>query len=99
MLTRIISGIIASAVLIVVLLLPSYVLAIAAIAASIIGLFEFSNAMKKKNINIDLPVSIISAVIIMGKAYGFTIPVDFFPELSEFLTKIFAANNQMHFIF
>ena len=41
MLTRIISGIIASAVLIVVLLLPSYVLAIAAIAASIIGLLNF----------------------------------------------------------
>lgn len=99
MLTRIISGIIASAVLIVVLLLPSYVLAIAAIAASIIGLFEFSNAMKKKNINIDLPVSIISAVIIMGKAYGFTIPVDFFPELSEFLTKVFAANNLNAFFY
>jgi phosphatidate cytidylyltransferase len=99
MLTRIISGIIASAILIVLLLLPSYVLAIAALAASIIGLFEFSNAMKKRNINIDLPVSVISAVIIMGKAYGVTIPAELFPELSGILKKIFAANNLNAFLY
>jgi len=99
MLTRIISGIIASAVLIVLLLLPSYVLAFAALIASIIGLFEFSNAMKNRNINIDLPVSIISAVIIMGKAYGVAIPVDGFPEISGILTKIFTANNLNAFFY
>lgn len=99
MLTRIISGIIASAILIALLLLPSYVLAIVALVASIIGLFEFSNAMKQKNINIDLPVSIISAFIIMGKAYGVTIPVDFFPELSGFLAKIFAVDNLNAFFY
>ena len=87
MLTRIISGIIASAILIVLLLLPSYVLAIAALAASIIGLFEFSNAMKQRNINTDLPVSVISAAIIMGKAYGVTIPAELFPELSGILKR------------
>ncbi|NLE25814.1 MAG: phosphatidate cytidylyltransferase [Clostridiaceae bacterium] len=99
MLTRIISGIIASAILIALLLLPSYVLAMVALAASIIGLFEFSNAMRKRNINIDLPVSIVSTVIIMGKAYGITIPVEIFPKLSGFLTKIFAANNLNAFFY
>jgi len=99
MLTRIISGTIASAILIVLLLLPSYVLAVAALTASIIGLFEFSNAMRNRNINIDLPVSIISAVIIMGKAYVVTIPADHFPELSGILTKIFAANNLNAFFY
>ncbi len=99
MLTRIISGIIASVILIALLLLPSYVLAIVALAASIIGLFEFSNAMRKRNINIDLPVSIISAVIIMGKAYGFTIPIELPPEISVLLYKIFAVNNLNAFVY
>ncbi|NLX63170.1 MAG: phosphatidate cytidylyltransferase [Clostridiaceae bacterium] len=99
MLTRIISGTIASAILIVLLFLPSYVLAVAALIASIIGLFEFSNAMKNRNINIDLPVSIISAVIFMGKAYGITIPTEHFPELSGIFTKIFAANNLNAFFY
>jgi len=99
MLIRIISGTIASAILIVLLFLPSYAVAVAALIASIIGLFEFSNALKNRKINIDLPVSIISAVIIMGKAYGVTIPADVFPELSGLLTGIFAANNLNAFFY
>lgn len=96
MLIRIISGIIAAGILIALLLLPPYVLAITALAASIIGLIEFSNAMKQKNISIDLPVSIISAVVIMGKAYGVTIPVD---GVSELFTKIFATEKLNAFFY
>lgn len=99
MLKRIISGIIAAAILIVLMLLPQHVLAFTALAASIIGLLEFSHAMKQRNINIDLPVSIISAVVIMGNACGVTIPVDIFPGLTGFLTKVFAAKNLNAFFY
>ncbi|MGI6123504.1 MAG: phosphatidate cytidylyltransferase [Acetivibrionales bacterium] len=99
MLRRIISGIIAGAILIVLMLLPPYVLALTALVASIIGLFELSNALKQKNIHIDMFVSIVSAVVIMGKAYGVTIPVDIFPGLSEFFTKAFAVENLNAFFY
>lgn len=93
MLTRIISGFIAAAVLVVLLLLPPYVLAITVLAASIIGLFEFHRALKNKNINIDLPVSIIAAVVIAGKAYGSTLSSGCYPELSVFLQRVFALEH------
>jgi phosphatidate cytidylyltransferase len=90
---RIISGIIAAAVLIILLLLPPYALALTALAASSIGLLEFHNALKKKNINTDLTVSFISAVVITGKAYGSTLSPQLLPKLSGFLQKIFALEN------
>ncbi len=93
MLTRIISGIIAAAVLVVILILPPYVLAATVMAASIIGLFEFSKALKNKNTNIDLPVSIIAAIAISGKAYVSTLPLGLYPELSVFLKRVFALEN------
>ena len=90
MLTRIISGVIGGAGLIAILLLPPYVLALTALVASIIALFEFSKAMKMKGINIDIIVSSISAVAIVGKAYGATLSQELFPNLSELFSKIFA---------
>lgn len=93
MLTRIISGIIAAAVLITLLLLPAYVIALTALFASIVGLYEFSKAMKQKNIHIDLPVSFIAALIIAGKAYGATLSAEKFPVLTEIFIKIFAEKN------
>ncbi len=90
MLIRTISGVIAATVLIGLILLPPYVLAVTVMAASIIGLYEFSKAMKQKNIHVDLPVSIIAAVAIMGKAYGSTLPVQVSPVLSQVLAKVFA---------
>lgn len=89
MLTRIVSGVIGGAALIAVLLLPPYVLAVVAVAASIIGLFEFSNAMKKKGIHIDLIISCIAAVAIIGKAYGATLSKEVFPVLSDVFANVF----------
>lgn len=93
MLTRTISGIIALIILVVLLLLPPYILTILALAVSIIGIIEFSNAMKLKNIRIDVPISIIASVIIIGKAYGSTLSQNLFPALSGLLVKIFASQN------
>lgn len=91
--TRIISGIIAAAVLVLLLLLPPYVLAITVLAASAIGLFEFHKALKNKNINTDLAVSLISAVVITGKAYGSTLSSQLFPKSSVLLQRIFTLKN------
>jgi phosphatidate cytidylyltransferase len=91
--TRIISGVIALSILAVLLFLPPYVLAILVLTVSIIGLVEFSKAMKQKNIKIDLPVSIIAAAAIMGKAYGSTLPKQLFPVLSDVFTAIFASQH------
>jgi phosphatidate cytidylyltransferase len=88
MLTRIISGIIGAAVLIGVLLLPPYVLAVVVAAAAIIGLFEFAQAMKHKEIHIDLVVSAIAAVAIVGKAYGSTLSRELFPVLSHVFANV-----------
>ncbi len=99
MLVRTISGVIAAAVLVGLLLLPPYVLGVTALVASVIGLFEFSQAMKHKNIHVDLPVSCIAAVAIIGKAYGATLPVQRFPVLSEVLAKIFAMEYLQALLF
>lgn len=93
MLIRTISGIIAFSILVVLLLLPQYVLAILVLAVSIIGLFEFSNAMKQKGIHVDLPASCIAAVAIVGRAYGITLPKQLFPVLSDTFSKIFASQH------
>ncbi len=90
MLIRIISGIIGAAVLVAILLLPPYVLAVAAAVASIIGLFEFAKAMKQKGIQIDLVVSSVAAVAIVGKAYGATLSKELFPGLSTVFSNVFA---------
>ena len=82
MLTRIFSGTIALAILIVLLLLPPYVLALTVLAASVIGLYEYSHAMKRINVRVDLPVSFIAALAIVGKAYGSTLPEKVFPNLT-----------------
>jgi CDP-diglyceride synthetase len=91
--TRIISGVIALSILAVLLFLPPYVLAILVLTVSIIGLVEFSKAMKQKNIQIDLPVSIVATAAIMGKAYGSTLPKQLFPVLSDVFTAIFASQH------
>lgn len=90
MLTRIISGVIAAAAIAAILLLPPYVLAIAALLASFVGIFELSKAFSQKGIHIDIAVSWIASVVILGKAYGATLPNKLFPGLSQFFSKIFA---------
>ena len=100
MLTRTISGIIASAGLVVILLLPSYFVAITVLVVSMMGLFEFSKAMKQLKIKVDLPISCIATVAIVGKAYGTTLSQNLFPNLSDTFTKIFATEylNALLFI-
>lgn len=101
MLVRIISGLIAASVLIGLILLPPYVLAITALAASFIGLYEFAKAVKNKGITVDLGASYVASVIIIGKAYGATLPVHLFPGLSDALGRIFATeylNTLLYFI-
>lgn len=93
MLTRIISGIIAAIILICLLLLPPYVLALTVLFASLVGLYEFSRAMKQINISIDLPVSFAASLIIIGKVYGGTVPIEQFPGIRNILTTIFSDNN------
>lgn len=90
MLVRITSGIIGAAILVAILLLPPYALALTVLAAGIIGLFEFAKAMKQKNIQIDLVVSSIAAVAIIGKSYGNTLSKELFPGLTQFFDKFFA---------
>lgn len=93
MLTRIFSGTIALAILIVLLLLPPYVLALTVLAASVIGLYEYSNAMKRINVHVDLPVSFIAALATVGRAYGSTLPEKLFPDLYKILSKITTNTN------
>lgn len=72
--TRIISGVIAATVLVMLLLLPPCILAMTVLAASVIGLIEFYKALKNKSINMDLTASLIAAAVIAGKAYGLLSP-------------------------
>ncbi len=93
MLTRIISGVIGAAILILILLLPPYVLALTVLLASMVALYEYSKAMKQKNVVIDLPASIIASVMIIGKAYGATLSAEQFPEISNIMAIIFTNKN------
>lgn len=93
MLTRITSGIIAAAMLIFILVLPQYVLAVTVFIAGIIALYEFSKAMKQKDIVIDLPVSIIASILITGKAYGSSLSMQEPSQISSILTIIFRSEN------
>lgn len=90
MLIRTISGLIGFIILALILMLPPYAVAVTVLAASIIGLFEFARAVKNKDIKVDLLVSIVSAVIIVGKAYGATLPIETFPKLSDFFMEVLA---------
>lgn len=93
MLTRIISGTIAAAILIVLLLLPPYALTLTVLAASVIGLYEFRKALKTRNINTDLTISIISAIIITAKAFAPALPAQFFSGLPVILQRIFRPED------
>ena len=88
MLTRIISGTIGAAILVLVLFLPSYALALTVLAASAIGLYEFRRALKNRDINIDLTISIIFSLIISAKAYAPALPAQFFSGLPVFLRRV-----------
>ena len=55
--TRIISGVIAAALLVAVLLLPSIFLALAVLFVSCVGIYEYAGAMKHRGIRVDLWVS------------------------------------------
>ncbi|NMA67040.1 MAG: phosphatidate cytidylyltransferase, partial [Clostridiaceae bacterium] len=99
MLIRIISGIVGLTILAALLLLPASITAVTVLAASIIGLYEFSKALRKKDIHTDLPVSIVSAFIIVAKAYGSSIPENTFPALADALRKIFGANYLNAFLY
>jgi phosphatidate cytidylyltransferase len=93
MLTRIISGVIAFAILTVIIFLPSYALVVTVFAASAIGLLEFSKALKNKNISIDLPVSIISAFAIVVKTFLVTLPDKPNHAFVGFLSGLFRIEN------
>jgi len=99
MLIRTISGAIGLAVLAALLLLPAYVAAFTVLVASIIGLYEFSRAVAKKGVHVDLPVSIIAAVIIVAKAYGSNLPRELFPALSEFFNGILGSKYLNAFMY
>jgi len=91
MLIRTISGLIGFIILALILMLPPYAVALTVLAASIIGLFEYARAVKNKEINVDLLVSIVAAVIIIGKAYGSTLPIHLFPRLSDIFAEVFSS--------
>jgi phosphatidate cytidylyltransferase len=91
MLTRIISGAIGAAILIIILLLPPYALALTVLAASIIAFYEYSKAMKEKNILIDLPAGIIASVLIICKAYAATLNPEQYPQISHLMSRIFTG--------
>ncbi len=99
MLIRIISGTIGLAILAALLLLPAYAVAFTVLVASIIGLFEFSRAVAKKDIHVDLSVSIIAGVIIIAKAYGSNLPRHMFPMLSDFFNGLLGAKYLNAFIY
>ena len=61
---RIISGVIGLCILAALLLLPAYITAITILAASIIGLYEFSKALKEKDVHIDLPVVLLQLLLL-----------------------------------
>ncbi|NLW03323.1 MAG: phosphatidate cytidylyltransferase [Clostridiaceae bacterium] len=74
MLTRVISGVAAAAILVSVLLLPPVILAIAVLIISCVGLYEYAGAMKHRGIKVDLGVSFIAAVLLTARAYITTSP-------------------------
>ncbi|HOK43695.1 MAG TPA: phosphatidate cytidylyltransferase [Thermoclostridium caenicola] len=73
MLTRIISGVVAAAVLVAILLLPPVFLAGAVLLVSCIGLHEYAGAMKHKGIRVDLKVSWAAALVWTAYAYVTTL--------------------------
>lgn len=97
--TRIISGVIGMGVLAALLLLPAYITAITVLAASILGLYEFSKALEKKDVRIDLPVSIAAAVIIVAKAWSVAVTGNTVPVLGHFFGINLGGNYLNAFLY
>ncbi|NLM75275.1 MAG: phosphatidate cytidylyltransferase [Clostridiaceae bacterium] len=96
---RIISGVIGLCILAALLLLPAYITAITILAASIIGLYEFSKALKEKDVHIDLPVSVIATFIIVAKAYSAGLSESAFPALTGFMDVSLSGNYLNAFLY
>jgi len=74
MLTRVISGVAAAAVLVLILFLPPVVLAAAVFAISCIALYEYARAMNRKGARVNLWLSWIAAFSLAANAWISTIP-------------------------
>lgn len=72
---RIISGLVAAVILVALLLLPSYVICFTIMAASLIGIYEYANAVKAKGIQVDRGVSYLAAITLSVSAFVNTLPV------------------------
>lgn len=99
MLTRIVSGIIAAAILVSILLLPPVVLAIAVLMVSCIGLYEYAGAVKQKGIRVDLWLSWAAAVILAVYAYMTTLPVQDGLEPAPIMESLFSRTTLYTTIF
>jgi phosphatidate cytidylyltransferase len=89
MLKRIVSGIIASAILAAILLLPSWVLGCTVLAASLLGIYEYARAVRMKGIKVDLPVSYAAAFVLVVYSFFTTLPAREGSPFTEFVESIF----------
>ena len=91
MLTRIISGVTAAAILVSILLLPPIVLAIAVLVISCVGLYEYAGVMKQRDIKVVLWVSWIAALLLAARAYISTLPAPDRSEFPQFVESLFSG--------
>lgn len=89
MFVRIVSGAVAAAILVVILMLPSYFLGITVLAAALIGLYEYARAVRMKNIKVDLVVSYTAAFVLIANAFVTTLPVKEGSPLTDFIEGLF----------
>lgn len=88
MLLRIVSGIVAAAILVGILLLPAYAISITVLAASLIGICEYAKAVKAKGIHVDLFVSCTASCVLAVNAFITTLPVREGSALTEDIRHI-----------
>jgi phosphatidate cytidylyltransferase len=81
--TRIVSGVIAAALLVAVLLLPSIFLALAVLFVSCVGIYEYAGAMKHRGIRVDLWVSWVAAFVLTAHGFMISLPAQESSELAH----------------
>lgn len=92
MLTRIISGVAAAAVLVAILLLPPVFLAGTVWIVSCIALYEYAGAMRHKGIRVDLWAAWAAALVWTGYAYMTSLPGQKPPEAMVVMKSLFTRN-------
>jgi len=98
MLTRIISGVVAAAILVAILLLPPVFLAGAVWIVSCIALYEYAGAMRHKGIRVDLWMAWAAALVWTG--YAFTTSLsEQGPELMVAMKSLFTRTVVWGIIF